>query len=184
MAFVVPKTLKAGSMSLRCLTEHDSPALWDAISASRPLLRRRMRWVDAVQSIDDCSAFIARTQPAPEMTEFAVGVFEGRGRLSGVGALQHPAEDGQVAEFSLWIRVERRRRGKGFAAAKALINHFFRKAGVRRLYARLEPANPEARGLLRKLGFKYEGRLRREKRLNGRWVDQECWGLLRQEWKK
>ena len=26
--------------------------------------------------------------------------------------------------------------------------------------------------------------LRKHKRLNGRWVDQECWGLLKTEWKR
>ncbi|MFA6315949.1 MAG: GNAT family protein [Elusimicrobiota bacterium] len=183
MAFSVPKALKAGALRLRCLEAQDTPALFEAVACSRPELRRRLRWVDSVQTPEDCAGFIARSRPAPEMTEFVVGVFEGKGRLAGVAALQNPAEDGAVAEFSVWIRADKRRRGKAFAAGKAFITHFFRKAGVRRLYVRLEPANPEARGLVRKLGFKYEGRLRREKRLNGRWVDQECWGLLREEWR-
>ena len=184
MAFVVPKALKAGRLRIRFLLEEDAPRLFEAIEVSRPELRRRMRWVDSVQSLADCAEFISQSGLAPEMREFTLGIFETRGRLTGVASLQNPAEDGQVAEFAIWIRLDRRRRGRAHEAAKALIKHCFGKAGVRRLYARLEPANREGRGLMRKLGFRYEGRLRREKRLNGRWVDQECWGLLKEEWRK
>ncbi|MBI4676639.1 MAG: GNAT family N-acetyltransferase [Elusimicrobia bacterium] len=184
-AFVIPKALQGGKLRLRPLKEKDAPALLEAIEVSRPVLRRRLRWVDSVQGIEDCKAFILRSLPAAEMNEVVLGIFEGRaGRLIGVAALQNPAEDGAVAEFSVWVRADRRRRGHAFEAAKALITHCFRKAGLRRLYARLEPANREGRKLVRKLGFRYEGRLRREKRLNGRWVDQECWGILREEWRK
>lgn len=185
MPFVVPKALEAGRVRLRPLKERDSRALFEAVEASRPALRRWMRWVDSVQGAHDCADFIASNSKAPEMTAFVLGVFEGRApRLCGVAALQNPAEDGQVAELSLWIREDRRGRGRGRDAAKALIAHAFRKAGLRRLYARLEPANRAGRGLARRLGFQYEGRLRREKRVNGRWVDQECWGLLHKEWRR
>lgn len=38
------------------------------------------------------------------------------------------------------------------------------------------------RKVLQSLEFRYEGCLRQDLRLNGRWIDQECWGLLRAEW--
>jgi ribosomal-protein-alanine N-acetyltransferase len=55
---------------------------------------------------------------------------------------------------------------------------------LHRLYARIDPANRPSRKVLKKLRFRYEGTLREDKRLNGRWVHQECWGMLRSEWQR
>ena len=74
--------------------------------------------------------------------------------------------------------------GLAVEAGRRLLKTAFLKEGLQRVYARIEPSNRAARRILQKLGFSYEGCLRREKKLNGRWVDQECWGLLKSEMKK
>ena len=78
----------------------------------------------------------------------------------------------------------RQNKGYGVEAGRLLIAHAFRRESLQKLYARLDPGNRGARKVLQRAGFRYEGCLRREKRLNGRWIDQECWGLLRSEWRK
>lgn len=98
--------------------------------------------------------------------------------LAGVGALK---EDGRLV---LWIRADRQDRGLGKEAGELLLGQGFKKDGLHRVHARIEPANRSARKVLQHLGFRYEGCLRQHSRLNGRWVDQECWGLLKSEWKK
>ncbi|MBI2362306.1 MAG: GNAT family N-acetyltransferase, partial [Elusimicrobia bacterium] len=67
-------------------------------------------------------------------------------------------------------------------AGRLMVDHAFRRMELRRLWARLDPANRAFRHVLKKLGFRYEGCLRADKRLNGRWIDQECWGMLRSDW--
>jgi L-amino acid N-acyltransferase YncA len=90
-------------------------------------------------------------------------------------------EDGRM---TLWIRSDRQDRGLGKEAGELLLAQGFKKEGLHRLHARIEPANRAARKILQHLGFRYEGCLRQHARLNGRWIDQECWGLLKSEWKK
>lgn len=90
----------------------------------------------------------------------------------------------ESARLSAWVRPDRQNRGLGTEAGKLIIDHVFKSRELHRVYARIDPSNRPARRVLKKLGFRYEGCLRSERRLNGRWVDQECWGLLRSEWKK
>jgi RimJ/RimL family protein N-acetyltransferase len=101
-----------------------------------------------------------------------------------VAALRWLGEDVQVAELCGWIASDRLGRGYASEAGRALAERAFKAMGVRRLFARIDPGNRAARQVFQKLGFRYEGCLRREKRLNGRWIDQECWGVLREEWRR
>ncbi|TPW17152.1 MAG: ribosomal-protein-alanine N-acetyltransferase, partial [Elusimicrobia bacterium] len=107
--------------------------------------------------------------------------FEAKGgALAGVVALKEfaPAERGH-ARLSLWVRTGRTDRGFATEAGRLVVEHAFKRLELRRLSARLDPANRAFRHVLKKLGFRYEGCLRADKRLNGRWIDQECWGMLR-----
>ncbi|MCX5797239.1 MAG: GNAT family protein [Elusimicrobia bacterium] len=170
---------------LRPLAEADAAALFAAVDSSREVLRRRLRWVPDAVSPEDSRGFILACGEARrrgERDDF--GVFEARsGVLAGVASLQSLLAVPGLAEFSLWIRADRQERGYGAEAGRLLIEHAFRRDALQKLYARLDPANRGARKVLQRAGFRYEGCLRHEKRLNGRWIDQECWGLLRSEWR-
>ena len=47
-----------GRIVLRPLEESDAAALFEAIASSRPRLKRRMKWVQAIRTPDDCREFI------------------------------------------------------------------------------------------------------------------------------
>jgi RimJ/RimL family protein N-acetyltransferase len=75
-------------------------------------------------------------------------------------------------------------RGTGiFLEAVRLVGSFaFGQVGVRRLEARVLLQNGRANTALRKLGAVEEGVLRRSARLNGEYVDQVLWSLLKEDW--
>jgi len=168
-------------LELRPLSAADAPALLDAIQAPREALKRRFRWPAHVVSPEQCAEFVLRAGEAEARgEEIARGAFLTKnGELVGVGALQRLKENPGVAEISFWVRADRQDKKYGQEIGRALIETAF-KAHVLRLGSRIDPANRAARQVLKKLKFKYEGRLRREKRLNNRWIDQECWGLLKE----
>lgn len=181
-----PALAARGNIELKPLMPAHAEELFAAIDASRELLRRRLRWAGGVRSKDDAAAFIRRAAEASAAGAARVfGVFEARtGALAGVAALQGMLEVPGVAELSGWVRADRQECGYFLEAGRQLAAHAFRKEGLHRLYARIDPANRAARRVLQKIGFRYEGNLRHAKRLNGRWIDQECWGLLADEWRK
>lgn len=150
------------------------------MQASRDELKRRLTWPSRVGEAGDCAAFVSRA-----LADEAAGRGLARavlaakdGALLGVVALQDLDRIPGVAELSGWIRADRQGEGFGRDAFTLMIDEAFKRRGVQRVSMRLEPSNRPARGLAKALGFKYEGCLRRDKKLNGRWIDQECWGLL------
>lgn len=171
--------LAGRSVRLRAILEGDEEALARAVDASRDILRRRFSWAS---SDDDHAGFLARSAREAAAGEARVcGIFEPRsGRLAGVASLRGRGS----VRFSAWVRADRQNRGLGTEAGRLIIEHVFRDREAHRVYARIDPANRPARRMLKKLGFRYEGCLRSDHRLNGRWIDQECWGLLRSEWKR
>ena len=177
--------LRGRRLLLKPLAETDAPALFAAVEVSREVLRRRLRWASGAVSAERSRGFIraaAEARGRGEREEF--GVFEARtGALAGVVSLQGLLAVPGLAELSLCIRADRQGRGCGTEAARLLAAHAFLSDDLQKLYARLDPANRAARKVLQRAGFRYEGCLRHEKRLNGLWIDQECWGLLRAEWR-
>jgi ribosomal-protein-alanine N-acetyltransferase len=75
-------------------------------------------------------------------------------------------------------------RGTGiFIDSIRLVGAFaFASVGVRRLEARVLRQNGPANTALRKIGAVEEGVLRRSARVNGEYVDQVLWSLLRDDW--
>ena len=58
-----------------------------------------------------------------------------------------------------------------------------RMAFLLAIEAVVDEGNERSRGLLRKLGFVYEGTLRQRQFVGGRFRDEYHYGLLRDEWR-
>ncbi len=172
---------------LRPLDSRDAAALAEAVASTRAVLKRRFRWARGEGGgEEEAASFIREAERARERGLATTwGAFSlKRERFLGVLRLGPIDADAYKAEISLWIRAGEQDKGYAADAGRLALEHAFRRMGLHRLYARIDPANRSARKVLKKLGFRYEGSLRDDKRLNARWLDQECWGLLRGEWKK
>ncbi|MEE8425010.1 MAG: GNAT family protein [Elusimicrobiota bacterium] len=182
MATVNAAKLEGRRLSLRPMIPEDAGALFAAVESSREILKRRLRWVGNISAESDETAFIQRASRESPIW----GVFETRSdKFVGVSGLSPILpEDRSQLRFGVWIRTDRHDRGYASEVGKLVIDFAFRKLGCHRISARLDPANRSFRRVLKKLGFRYEGCLRDDQRLNGRWVDQECWGLLKSERKR
>ncbi|MFA6030028.1 MAG: GNAT family protein [Elusimicrobiota bacterium] len=178
-----PAALSGRKVLLRPLQETDAEALLEAAESSREALRRWVDWASTPLNLQGELDFVRRTGSVPD---HVWGLFELRtGRLAGAAALRRlePEERAQ-ARLTLWVRADRQGRGYATEAARLLVEHALRRMGLHRVGARIDPANRSARKVLKKAGFRYEGCLRDDRRAHGRWVDQECWGFLKSDWKR
>jgi len=75
-----------------------------------------------------------------------------------------------IAEASVYVAREYRRRGAGRIALEALIQAA-KDAGFWKLLSRIFPENAASRALVRKLGFREVGIYERHGRLDGEWRD-------------
>jgi L-amino acid N-acyltransferase YncA len=75
-----------------------------------------------------------------------------------------------IAEFGVYVRRDRRKRGAGRAAMDALCEAA-RKGGYWKLLGALFVDNQGSRALLKACGFREAGRFEKQARLDGKWRD-------------
>lgn len=75
-------------------------------------------------------------------------------------------------------------RGKGYAseAMQAALRYGFAELGLHRITALADVENDRSHAVLRKLGFRQEGRLQQNFLVRGAWRDSDLFALLRSEW--
>jgi len=74
-------------------------------------------------------------------------------------------------------------RGNMSAALALVLTTMFRKHGLHRLEANIQPANRPSLALVQRLGFRKEGLSPRYLKIAGRWRDHERWAITSEEWK-
>jgi len=86
------------------------------------------------------------------------------------------AEAGYELNRAYWHR------GIMTEAMSAMLTHAFKEVKLHRVEAITDVPNGRSQGLLRKLGFTYEGTLRQRFYFNNEYIDEVFFGLLRHEW--
>ncbi len=87
-------------------------------------------------------------------------------------------------ELVYWLLPDVQGNGYGKEAVSLVIDYVFRVYDTPAVSAGAYAFNDASRGLLESLGFEKEGRLRKERFIDGRYVDTVQYGLLREEWRE
>ncbi|EMA35430.1 GNAT family N-acetyltransferase [Halobiforma nitratireducens] len=90
----------------------------------------------------------------------------------------------RAAELAYWLAPEHHGQGYGSDAVSRLLRYAFEDRNLRRVSARVGSFNDASVGLLERLGFEREGRLRDAAWYRGDYHDMYWYGLLREEWRK
>lgn len=87
-------------------------------------------------------------------------------------------------EVGYWLAKSYWGQGIVVEALNRVVEYLFLERKLDRVYARVWHPNVKSARVLEKAGFSHEGRLRRDIKRNGRWMDVLLFGLLRSEWTK
>lgn len=88
----------------------------------------------------------------------------------------------QSAVFNIMIGDKKKQgRGIGFFAVKEMLNHAFNNLNLQRVELFVLEDNKRAIHLYEKSGFKYEGRKRKARYKNGKFVDLFMYSILKEE---
>lgn len=85
----------------------------------------------------------------------------------------------QAGTLGYWTGEAYARRGYMREAIEAVVHHAFHKLDLSRIEAACLPENAASRGLLEKVGFKYEGVAQSYLQIDGRWRNHVLYACLR-----
>ena len=88
----------------------------------------------------------------------------------------------QSAYLGYYAFAPHARQGLFTEGLALVLRHAFRRLGLHRLEANIQPANLASRRLVRRLGFRREGFSPRYLKIGGRWRDHERWAIVREAW--
>jgi len=100
-----------------------------------------------------------------------------------IGVVSVEDADWRRPELGYWLVPEVHGEGYGGEAVALAIDYVFRTYDHPAVGAVAYDFNDASRGLLESLGFEEEGRVRRDRFIDGEYVDTVVYGLLREEWR-
>lgn len=90
--------------------------------------------------------------------------------------------DDEQAEIG--CTLEKNKHGKGYAteALKSAIDLLFNGLNKHRIIGSIDPQNIKSIGLVERLGFRKEAHFKESLLINGEWVDDIVYAILKKEW--
>ena len=162
-----------------------TPQTTDASAIAHALRDRRVTrpiGLPAGYLIRDAREFIRRSKQglqAGSKYNLSITLRTG-GELVGGCGLDQIRWDHRNAHVGYWIARPHWRKGYASEAVSLLISAGFRELGLHRIDTGVFPGNPRSIRVLRRLGFRFEGRARQDRVVDGRYRDRILFGLLRQ----
>lgn len=169
-------------IELRQLTEKDAQVVFSLVNRNRVYLRTWLPWLDAIQSVEDESAFLGIAYAnAQERNSLSCGIFH-RGEFTGMISY-HPIDwANRKTEIGYWLGAQFQGRGLMTKACRALVDYAFNELHLNKVEIRCAIGNERSRAIPQRLGFLQEGISRQAEWLYNHYVDLVLYGMLADEW--
>jgi ribosomal-protein-serine acetyltransferase len=158
----------------------DASDLWFAVDSSRAHLEKWLPWVPFNTDMDASWRFCEASASDWDHTRalrFSIRERSTR-RFLGVVGLESVAHLHQSADLGYWLRADAARRGYMSEAARATVQWAFKRLSAHRIRVAAATDNVASLGVIRKLGFHFEGIAREAERCQQRWLDHALFALL------
>jgi RimJ/RimL family protein N-acetyltransferase len=136
--------------------------------------------------IQDARIFIKKSrQKIKKGLSYELGIeLKSINQIIGVISLMEVDYKNRNAEIGCWLGKKFWGRGLAQEAIELMLDFAFNNLKLKRVWAKVVHPNKRSQILLRKAGFKYEGRLRKNTFRNGKWMDDLRFALLKEDWGK
>jgi len=156
-----------------------------------------LKWFNDTEVIKNLVLYLPMTEVAEEKwiqdamekqrPVFVIEAILPNGRRKPIGncGLHQLREKDRVAEFGIAIGEKKFwDNGYGSEAARLMANYGFNFLNLHKIESEAAASNGRSIKMHLKVGFKKEGRRRRSRHIDGRYVDSIIFGLLRSSWEK
>jgi [ribosomal protein S5]-alanine N-acetyltransferase len=157
-------------VTLRPLTLEDADAVHDW--ARLPESCRYQAW--GPNTYDQTLAFVRSALAAPAGQRVLAVLADGEV----VGTAQLKLHGASTGEIGYGIHPRRWGHGIATAAARELLRIGFAERGLHRIFGTCDPRNVASAAVLRKIGMRYEGRMRGTVHIRDGWRDSDLYAIL------
>jgi len=169
-----PATLRLEPPGMRRAREFLS-----AVERSRTL---HGRFVHAPDSYDVLQAYVRRMRDDRHLGYFVITASDELAGVININEIVRGAfQSGYLGYYAFTPHA-----GHGLMsqAMQIVLNEAFRRQGLHRLEANIQPENDASKALVRRLGFEREGFSPRYLKIRGRWRDHERWAITVETWRE
>ena len=170
-------------LTLRSIKPEDAPAVFKY--RSNAIANQYQGWIP--KTVDDVDDFIVnKTSPELDVHDTwhqLVIILKEKNELIGDIGLHFLDEESKQLEIG--CTLNKNYHGKGYAkeALKETINFLFMDLNKHSIVTSIDPRNLPSIALVERLGFKKEAHFKESILINGEWVDDVVYAMLRDDWK-
>jgi RimJ/RimL family protein N-acetyltransferase len=168
--------IETARLNLRSFTESDIPGLVRLIGA-REVAATTLRIPHPYEE-RHAREFLASVPKENEL-RLAIERRSDRQLCGGIGL--HPESQHRRAELGYWLGVPFWRNGYATEAAMAVVRYGFEKLELNRIFASHFEGNIASAGVLKKIGMRHEGCMRKHICKWGTYLDSELYAILHHE---
>ncbi len=171
--------LKTERLILRVAEYRDAKAIFSYRSDSKT--NKYQGWIP--KTIEDVDSFLENISSEINVAEtwfqFVIIEIEGNEILGDIGI--HFIDDKQA---EIGCTLDKKHQGKGYAteALESIIDYLFIDLNKHRIICSIDPQNISSIELVKRLGFRKEAHFKESILINGVWVDDVIYAILKKEW--
>lgn len=176
------KTKINENLSLKILEEKDTQELFQVVENSREYLNEWLPFVRITKQSEDTNQFIkGALKQFSENDGFQCGIWY-KNKLVGVIGLHYINWLSERTSIGYYIDKDYQGLGIITKCTKFLIDYCFKEIKLNRIEIQTSTKNIKSQKIPQKLGFKQEGILRQDEKLNGKFSDSYIFSLLKSEY--
>ena len=173
--------LKTERLILRTIEEKDAKAILKY--RSDLITNQYQGWIP--KSLDDVHNFINKVSPKIDIIDtwyqFVIIKKENNELIGDIGIHFLDTDKKQV---EIGCTLDKNQQGKGYATEvlKETISYLINELNKHRIVTSIDPRNIKSIALVERLGFRKEAHFKESILINGEWVDDLVYAILKDEW--
>lgn len=150
-----------------------------------PEVQKGLRMNAAEKTEEDAVKFIERAVTEPiEGGSVHFAIVDEYDQYEGTISLKNFSLQARNAEYAICLRSSAQHKGVAAQATKEILKLAFEKYKLERVYLSVLSDNIKALQMYEKVGFIYEGELRRHLFINGEYKNLKCYSMLKEEYQR
>ncbi|WP_444996576.1 GNAT family N-acetyltransferase [Aliikangiella sp. IMCC44359] len=179
-----PQLANTERLILRPVTENDAEAVY--LYRNQPEVSLFQGWTP--ESTNEVVEYVKGMQArkaadAGHWYQVALQLKEQKNIVIGDVAFCIDVETQQQAELGIALDTQYQKKGYAVEAINALIHYLFAKHQLHRIHVSIDPRNQASQQLFKRVGFRFEGHLKKSVLFKGEWCDDVVMAILRSEYK-